>query len=185
MAPSLINVKVTGDNREIDHLFDLRDAFAGTEIADEVDKALVPLRRDIRLRARRQPGSPVYPIEWTPSSHPEDAGKKPNTSFGYYSRQKSAFFASNAFGKGIPFHRSGDMAGAWDVRTRRRAHDVVLELTNDSPEFPFVEGEWQQKFNANTGWDQSDWIFDDITMMVDARVPDVIDVIIRHFLDGA
>lgn len=107
------------------------------------------------------PGPVVYPIEWTPSRHSEDQAKAPNTSFGYYSRQKAAYYQTNGFGRGIPTKRTGEHAENWRLVIRVQGQgrfDFVLE--NTLAETKYIVGSFnrrtglqvQQRFHKNTGW---------------------------------
>lgn len=181
MARSQINVKVTPEGNGLEHLNDFLKAWE-YQFQDAIDARLVDLRAQIRARAREEPGAPARPIEWTPSSHPADAAKAPNTRQGYYSRQKAAFFRTRGFGKGIPTGRTHQESKSWDVRTRKRKNDIQVELTNDNPAFPFIQGEWMQRMHINTGWDSADVIVEDVTEIVAVEVPLIIDEVVQLFL---
>jgi len=106
------------------------------------------------------PGPPRYPIRWAPSRHPADRNKRANTRFGYYSRQKAAFFATDGFGRGIPARRNkpAKVNLAWRVEAvSLRAGEALLKVSNTADHFPFVIGDpsrpsWQQQFHVDTGW---------------------------------
>lgn len=109
----------------------------------------------LQQRARQllgAPGKPSHPLRWAPSRHPEDQDKTPNTVFGYYSRQKAAYFASDAFGAGIPFIRTGRLVQGWLVELRQNGSTFELVLTNPVEYWPFVQGPWQQPYHEDTGW---------------------------------
>lgn len=114
------------------------------------------VKRDIGRRILdemgQMPGSPRHPILWMESRHPEDIGKPPNTRYGYYSRQKAAYFATRGFGRGIPYTRTGGLVRAWRVDYESGRDTGLLTAINDAPAAPFVYGPYQQPFHANTGW---------------------------------
>lgn len=113
-------------------------------------------------RLRRVPGRPSYPLRWAPSRHAEDAGKTPNTRWGYYSRQKAAFFATDGFGKGIPTRRTGAITDAWDGEyIREGASEGLYRIFNSNPDHVYVQGELQQPFHKDTGWDYAPDVIDD------------------------
>ena len=118
-----------------------------------VRKDLVPFARHyVDKTLRVEPGDPVHPIRWTPSRHPEDRAKPPNTRWGYYSRQKAAYFATNGFGAGIPYTRQHTLVREWHVIGDYEAGFGGITVRNDSRVAIYVYGQWQQLFHALTGW---------------------------------
>lgn len=111
------------------------------------------------------PGPVVYPIEWTPSRHPEDADKPPNTAWGYYSRQKAAFFATDGFGRGIPTQRTNTMIEAWNVYLDRESGAFVVE--NPVAYTPYVQGTWQQQYHGTTGWQNAGNVLQPLVPQID------------------
>lgn len=132
-----------------------------------------------------QPGSPKHPLRWTPA---KNQNRPPNTRWGYYSKQKAAYFATNGFGRGIPSRRTGKLVKQWivdldiDQITRQQAFfiallnflanvgvgnapttpapDVVIRIANPSPIEQYVTGVNQQGFHKDTGWYQSGVVMD-------------------------
>lgn len=84
----------------------------------------------------REPGPPSYPIRWKSE------------------RQRRAFFATNGFGGGIPYRRTGTLSNGWfvDVTTDNRGGSIAIG--NDVPYARFVVGADQQPFHEDTGWPQ-------------------------------
>jgi hypothetical protein len=84
------------------------------------------------------PGNVHYPIEWQSE------------------RQRRAFFATNGFGGGIPYQRTGKLALAWEFVVE--GNSVVIR--NRNPASPFVygslalsnQGAFKQRMHENTGW---------------------------------
>lgn len=84
------------------------------------------------------PGPVKYPIEWTSE------------------KQRRAFFATDGFGHGIPYQRTGKLALAWDFEIEENS----AVIRNKAPASPFVYGSlaksnpggFQQRFHINTGW---------------------------------
>lgn len=107
------------------------------EILDEVRDEIAPHAID---ELSLEPPPTKKPIQWTSD------------------RQRKAFFASNGFGKGIPYKRTGGLAKMWVVEVR--GNTIVIE--NKSAIGKYVYGSlaqnrsqalrFQQQFHANTGW---------------------------------
>lgn len=93
---------------------------------------------------RDEPGKPTYPIQWTSE------------------KQRRAFFATDGFGGGIPYRRTGKLAKAWIAEARRDGDSFLFVIENPAKAAPFVYGSlaqnrtsalrFQQRFHANTGW---------------------------------
>lgn len=102
------------------------------------------------------PGSVVYPIAWKLSPKPK--GARANMPGGRYSKQKAAFFATDGFGKGIPYRRTGKVVKAWHLVYSAGQSGGRLTLVNRVPYARFVYGgfqpgnSYQQRFHKNTGW---------------------------------
>jgi len=103
------------------------------EVLDEIEPDLITeLSEDAPPVAR--------PIQWTSE------------------RQRRAYFATDGFGAGIPYRRTGKLRKAWIVEIRGNA--IVVE--NPSEVSKFVYGSlaqnrsqalrFQQRFHVNTGW---------------------------------
>lgn len=84
------------------------------------------------------PGPVRYPIQWTSE------------------RQRRAYFATDGFGHGIPYRRTGRLVSAWRLRRYFSRAGNLITITNDADP-GFVIGnparpELHQQFHANTGW---------------------------------
>jgi hypothetical protein len=103
-----------------------------------LDKAqqLIPLaNRLVQQRlATRTPGQVKYPIQWTSE------------------KQRKAFFATDGFGHGIPYKRTGQLMRSWEVVTDVTRDGMWMSVRNRAPAAPFVVGGWQQGYHATTGW---------------------------------
>lgn len=86
----------------------------------------------VQTRVTPYPGAVQYPIQWTSEL------------------QRKAFFASNGFGKGIPYVRTGALGRSWTVDVEENGQ--ALHVYNSSPAARYVIGERQQQFHKNTGW---------------------------------
>jgi len=90
----------------------------------------------------------------------KSTGVKPN----WTSRlQQVAYFASNGFGAGIPFKRTGKLAAGWKIIGKLVGGAWIIVVLNPARAARFVYGSmaisnvarairFQQKFHAITGW---------------------------------
>lgn len=109
------------------------------QLPDEVERMV---KRDIRpfvsqevdKRLRRNPGKVHYPIQWTSE------------------KQRRAFFATDGFGHGIPYKRTGGLVKSWHVRGDYRQGFGGISVFNDNPAAEYVQGRRQQFFHTKTGW---------------------------------
>lgn len=83
---------------------------------------------------RRAPGPVKYPIRWTSA------------------KQRRAFFATDGFGHGIPYKRTGALVRSWHVRGDYRRGLSSISVYNDADAAQFVQGARQQGFHKDTGW---------------------------------
>lgn len=113
------------------------------QVGEDVTELITPLVLDeLRFTPRKR----VYPDEypWTSDT------------------QRKAYFATNGFGAGIPYKRSGGLSRAWKVEGRTDNGVFTLTLSNSAPGARFVVGSlaqsraeaarFQQRFHALTGW---------------------------------
>ena len=87
---------------------------------------------------RYTPPNVKYPIEWTSE------------------KQRRAFFATDGFGRGIPYRRTGALAAGWRSQVRGYKRGGTLKIWNDVPYEEYVSGGRQQRFHRRTGWQASD-----------------------------
>ena len=91
------------------------------------------------------PGRVKYPIEWTSE------------------RQRKAFFATDGFGAGIPYKRTGRAAKSWFVTNKTVPDGYRIEIGSNWKDAKFLYGTLNfrslnkarkpmQKFHRNTGW---------------------------------
>lgn len=85
---------------------------------------------------RNAPAQPKYPIRWKSE------------------RQRRAFFATDGFGKGIPYQRTGGLQRSWRVTTKTTTDAGVLSLETDVPSAIYVQGDFAQPFHLDSGWPQ-------------------------------
>lgn len=112
---------------------------------DEAQRSIFPRATRLVKRKLGQPPGPVkHPIQWTSE------------------KQRRAFFATDGFGHGIPYVRSGDLERAWEVVILTSRTGFTLSVRNPNAAAPFVYGAWQQGFHKNTGWPLARPIIDEI-----------------------
>ena len=112
----------------------------------------------VQRKFRQEPGAVHYPIEWTSD------------------KQRMAFFATNGFGGGIPYRRSGELVKQWHVRADYRNGLTSIDVYNDAPAATYVYGDeqglHQQQFHRNTGWPRFVDEIQAITLETEAWIED-------------
>lgn len=115
-------------------------------------------RQESRIKSRllkqlrTEPGSPKYPIQWSSD------------------RQRKAYFASNGFGGGIPYQRTGKLVRAWKVEFVHSDGGLAIVAENPVASARYVIGDAQQPFHKITGWYNADNVIADETV----RAQDVL-----------
>lgn len=95
----------------------------------------------IRRRLSEEPGPVKYPVQWTTE------------------KQRRAYFASNGFGNGIPYQRTGRLSQAWEVILVEDPGTFKIQIFNTAPQAKYVYGALgatsrliKQPMHTNTGW---------------------------------
>jgi hypothetical protein len=94
------------------------------------------LRSRILATLKVEPKKPSYPLRWKSD------------------RQRRAFFATNGFGGGIPYQRSGKLLASYDVQVNDIGDGGIISITNSDPKARFVIGDDAQPMHIDTGWRQ-------------------------------
>jgi hypothetical protein len=134
-------------------------------------------RTRILGKLQQEPGSPKYPIKWARAT---DQSKPPNTRWGYYSKQKAAFFATRGFGRGIPTQRTGKLINSWKIEVDQQSDAGIFQVYNDAQNRDgvyyeqFVTGIYQQAFHHDTGWYKSQDILVDAMVEAEDVIIDTI-----------
>ncbi len=128
---------------EIDLPEDVFKAVSDTAIASPLMRRVWQqqtrgIANELLRRVSTPPGGVKRPIQWASE------------------KQRRAYFATNGFGKGIPYKRSGKQSRSWEVKYIFTQADGILTLESSSPVTPFVQGSMQQPFHHNTGWPRAD-----------------------------
>jgi hypothetical protein len=66
-------------------------------------------------------------------------------------KQRRAYFATDGFGGGIPYQRTGNLAEAWTMEEANSDWNTV-KLTNNSEYGQYVQGDEQQVGHKADGW---------------------------------
>lgn len=132
--PNLINTEILFDTRAIDNLDAFIEAYPelATETARDTFNAVIktPLLSELRY----QPPKVYYPFVWTTE------------------KQRRAFFATNGFGKGIPYNRTSEMVNKWKVDVFISDGAVIMSASNKSNKVKWVTGKKQQPGHFASGW---------------------------------
>lgn len=113
-----------------------------------VNKITPLILRDIR----NAPPRPKYPIEWQSE------------------RQRRAFFATDGFGRGIPYRRTGRVQASWQVNSRLEDTQGRVVLENIDPKAIYVQGDIVQRMHLVSGWPQ----VDDVVARYDVQLADMV-----------
>jgi hypothetical protein len=109
---------------------------APADLDKELRTRTIPaLERDILPKYKAMPDKPKYPIQWQSA------------------KQRRAYFATNGFGHGIPYRRSGQLEQNWELDARKvGAAETAIVVGNDTPYASYVIGREQQAMHANSGY---------------------------------
>jgi len=137
--PSEIRVQVNDAAlRQLEEAY----AQAPAMVLNALKQTVLPNFVSKALEASAYPGPVVYPIEWASE------------------RQRAAFFATNGFGHGIPYRRTGTLKSSWFSDTKRLDDAVEAVVGNKADYARFVIWDSQQPFHRNTGWTRFDLTVD-------------------------
>ncbi len=70
-------------------------------------------------------------------------------------RQLRAYFATDGFGHGIPYQRTGQLEAGWDMDITITDNGGEFELFNDNPAARYVQGDDAQLMHLDSGWPQA------------------------------
>jgi hypothetical protein len=103
-----------------------------------------PFRAELETESPERNYPDDYPLEWESRL------------------QQMAYFASNGFGKGIPYQRTGKLAKAWELFIVEDANGTSFVVENPADAARYVYGSlaqntqraarFQQRFHKKTGW---------------------------------
>lgn len=83
---------------------------------------------------RTEPPKPNYPLRWKTE------------------KQRRAYFATNGFGKGIPYRRTGALAKGWQTEFVVTPDGGEWSVFNAVEYVDYVQGLDQQPMHIDTGW---------------------------------
>lgn len=121
-------------------------ALAKRAFKRQVTRERTQLLRELRYT----PPPPTYPLRWQSE------------------KQRRAFFATNGFGKGIPYQRTGNLNKSWDLTIVESADEMTIAVENAATSTAvtalgvrsvayarFVIGDDAQRMHLDTGWRQA------------------------------
>jgi hypothetical protein len=170
----MIRASITTEGDSLEPLRNIATAYPDT-IREWAKRHLRPfVSQEVGKRLGQEPGGVHYPIEWTSE------------------RQRMAFFATDGFGKGIPYTRTGKLAKSWHVRGDYRNGIAAINVFNTAPSAKYVYGDergrHQQQFHINTGWprlvDQMQVIGILTTDRIEDALPGLLFDTLRHGPSG-
>ena len=113
-----VTVKVTGGKQVYQSLVKLGES-VDQIVNSDIEKQLKAAQKELQ-----KPGKPVtYPVKWDSE------------------RQRRAFFATNGFGRGIPYKRTGRYVRSFRVTKTGRGNDRRYTLVNPWPKTKYVGGD--------------------------------------------
>jgi hypothetical protein len=143
----MIRVTLTANTKPLDNMVTVLDSFNSvvTSAGDVTVREVQPFLLDELSYMPPERSYPVdYPISWTSE------------------RQRKAYFATDGFGSGIPYTRTGGLVRAWKVRSDTEGNTFKLVVENTIPSAKYVIGTLakvkaaaakpQQRFHAAQGW---------------------------------
>jgi len=124
-------------------------------VSQRVDKTL-----------RQEPGPVKYPIQWTSE------------------KQRRAFFATDGFGHGIPYKRTGQYVKGWHVEGDYRQGLTNIEVYNEWEGAQYVGGYRQQQYHKITGWSFAPDVLQVLMIDIEDRVRAGLPIVVRQALEG-
>jgi len=130
------------------------------------------VRREVRpfvsqqvdKRLRRPPGPVKYPIDWPSEAY------------------RQAYLATDGFGHGIPYKRTGRLVKSWEVRGDYTNTFSGITVENTAPYARRVVGADQWKMFANTGWPYAPSVLQTISLLANDFAADGIADVMRQEL---
>ncbi len=132
----MIRVTVSVDDdvlEELQRTVRRSGALAKRAFKRQVDRERVRVIRELQYT----PPLPTYPLRWKSE------------------KQRRAFFATNGFGNGIPYQRTGKLNAGWDVTSVETQNSMEIRVENLWRYARFVVGDDAQPFHLDTGWRQA------------------------------
>ncbi len=92
------------------------------------------LDRDVRDFLGQEPGPVLHPFEFSTD------------------KSRKAYFATNGFGAGIPYSRTGNLVQSWTVNVVATVTRMAVSILNKSKYAKYVYGLQATPGHINTGW---------------------------------
>jgi hypothetical protein len=133
----MISTTLTIDKKTFNKVIERIEA-----LPDDIQAAArltIPELEGVKRKLAQEAPPVKRPIEWTSE------------------KQRRAYFATNGFGSGIPYRRTGKLNRAWVTSATPTGNGAVIVLSNEAPIAKYVYGMFgapkpQQGFHRNTGW---------------------------------
>lgn len=132
--PNLVNASVLFDFAAIDNLAAFVDAYPELAAETAKDTFNAVIKPHVLHELQYMPPKVHYPFVWTTE------------------KQRRAFFATNGFGNGIPYRRTGGMVNAWKVDITINDGTVIMSASNKNKAVKYVTGKKQQPGHVASGW---------------------------------
>ena len=117
-----VTVRVTGGKKVYQSLVKLGES------VDQIVNADIEKQMKAAQKELQKPGKPIaYPVQWDSE------------------RQRRAFFATDGFGRGIPYKRTGRYVRSFRVVKTGRGNDRRYSLVNAWPKTKYVGGDTRGK----------------------------------------
>lgn len=174
-----IRTTLTGDFKAFDDMIEFVDnlsvinQFALEEAANAIEPDLL---NELQTEPPKRSYPNDYPLEWESD------------------KQRKAYFATDGFGAGIPYKRTGKLAAGWTTDIVTNGLSVSFVIENPSSAAKYVYGSlaqdinaasrFQQQFHRITGWQS---VAATVDFYLDAMIEqyqDTLDGQIRDFGQG-
>lgn len=120
---------------------------------DKIKQYLSTLGRGLKITAMRAIGEYLLGDDRHGLRHsPPRRQHGENNPYKWQSeKQRRAYFATDGFGGGIPYERTGELANAWTIEEANSDWNTV-KLTNESEYGQYVQGDSIQDGHKADGW---------------------------------
>lgn len=124
-----------------------------TKGIDRVKEFIASIQRGYKIEAMREIAKYLIGNEQHGLKHnPARVNHDENNPYQWQSeKQRRAYFATDGFGGGIPYQRTGNLADAWTYEETNSDWNTV-RLKNSSPYGQYVQGDNMQRGHKADGW---------------------------------
>lgn len=129
-----IHVDVILENNELENMAAFCEVYPDLALETSRDTFNTQIKPGLLDELRYYPGPVKYPFQFGTA------------------RSRRAYFATNGFGNGIPYHRTGALAAGWRTDVFMSDNAVAMSVSNPVKATPYVIGRYQVAGHRNTGW---------------------------------